>query len=391
MKSLFIILTILTSTAYAGWQIVTVDDCTGWISLTLDSTNNPHISYVLDYQTLIYAYRDNSVFLIDTVIQGGNNFLYTSLALNSHGDAHIICVEVSSGYPGWLCYVYWDGSDWQTGEPLPPPSIFSYYPSFQLNSSDYPCLSYRTYGHSLGYATWDGAEWQCEEVDTVADVWYTTSLKLDSSGNPHISYYDNTNDDLKYAYWDGFVWHLEVVDSEGSVGQYTSLELDSSGYPHISYFDDSNDDLKYAYWDGFVWHLEVVDSEGSVGEYTSMELDPTDHAHISYLDSTKDDLMYAYKYDTGIESPNNVEGCYLLPLSPNPSSGTFAVEFTIHENAVVGLCIYDVTGRLVVQTSPSEYEPGLNEVDFTDLDTGVYFCRMISGEFAATQRFVVIN
>jgi hypothetical protein len=55
-----------------------------------------------------------------------------------------------------------------------------------------------------------GTIWANEIVDSGGDVGWSSSLALDSAGNPHISYYDNTNDYLKYA-------HGVVVSPTGSI------------------------------------------------------------------------------------------------------------------------------------------------------------------------------
>ena len=85
--------------------------------------------------------------------------------------------------------------------------------------------------------------WNIQTVDSTGTVEASTSLALDSGGNPHISYQDATRKDLKYATWTGSAWRIQTVDSNGA-GYFTSLALDSAGNPHISY--EANGDLKYA-------------------------------------------------------------------------------------------------------------------------------------------------
>lgn len=450
MKFLVITLTMLISFVYGEWQTEIVDEnnCTGWTSLTLDITKDPHISYTVgfDPQSLKYAYWDSSMWHIETVI--GNRELYAcqvetvsglkqvacicpSLALDSSGVPDIsytragflqadICYTYgpdwpytlivnnsgcysslqldSSSYP-CICfssyygleYVKWDGANWQY-EMVDSSYAIWYFTSLELDYFEYPHISYYEYRDAdLLYASWDGSAWQTEVVDSEDHVGLWSSLDLDVAGHPHIAYSDSTNRDLKYAHWDGSNWQIETVDSIGAVGQWVSLDLYSSGYPCISYYDDTNKDLKYAYWDGSDWQIETVDSDGSVGQYTSLELDPAGHAHISYVDATNYNLKYAYQYVTSIEGSGDVEGCYFLPLSPNPASGTFSVKFSIPENATVELSIYDMSGRLVKQSIPTAYASGLHQISFSGLETGVYLCRMISGDFTATQSFVVIE
>ncbi|MGM0509520.1 MAG: S8 family serine peptidase [Thermoplasmatota archaeon] len=130
------------------------------------------------------------------------------------------------------------------------------------------------------------------------DGWYTVcasstfgennSLKLDSSGNPHVSYYDRAQGALGYAYWDGSQWNNETVDNDGHVGMYTSLDLNESSYPKISYYDVENKNLKYASFNGTGWEIEVVDDEGQVGTYSALVLDQSERPHILYIEKDEE-------------------------------------------------------------------------------------------------------
>ncbi len=81
----------------------------------------------------------------------------------------------------------------------------------------------------------------------------------------------------------------------------------------------------------------------------------------------------------------------LLPFYPNPACNAPSVRFGLPEVSAVELSIFDVSGRLLEQISTEEYSAGYHSVFLDELSPGIYFCRMISGEFMATQRFVVIE
>ena len=81
----------------------------------------------------------------------------------------------------------------------------------------------------------------------------------------------------------------------------------------------------------------------------------------------------------------------LLPISPNPVKGTPVIRFGLPEPASVEISIFDLSGRLVSEIHGDEYSPGFHNVLLGDFSPGIYFCRMISGDFTATQRFVVIK
>jgi hypothetical protein len=93
---------------------------------------------------------------------------------------------------------------------------------------------------------------------------------------------------------------------------------------------------------------------------------------------------------TGIEGGEDPVILALLPSSPNPSSLP-AVRFSLPEPVSVELSIFDLSGRLVRNIRGTEYMMGYHSILLDALSPGIYFCRMISGDFTATQRFVVIE
>jgi hypothetical protein len=90
-----------------------------------------------------------------------------------------------------------------------------------------------------------------------------------------------------------------------------------------------------------------------------------------------------------VESP--VREYALYGALSNPASGSAALAFSIPEQCSVKLDIFDLSGRIVAIPADGSFSPGMHQVLLDGLPPGIYFCRMISGDFTATQRFVVIE
>ena len=97
---------------------------------------------------------------------------------------------------------------------------------------------------SLNYISKTSSGWQKESIDNNLVAGHSTSLVLDSNGNPRVSY-SGTSLVLSYAIKKGGNWQIETVDNN-CYGDFPSLAVDKSGNPHISYFDVGNSKIKYA-------------------------------------------------------------------------------------------------------------------------------------------------
>jgi len=90
-------------------------------------------------------------------------------------------------------------------------------------------------------------------------------------------------------------------------------------------------------------------------------------------------------------SAGEVASFALSGAQPNPAFGSARISFAVPEMSPVEFSIYDLTGRLAVVPIQNEYMAGYHQVQLEELAPGIYFCRMVSGEFAVMQRFVVIE
>lgn len=85
------------------------------------------------------------------------------------------------------------------------------------------------------------------------------------------------------------------------------------------------------------------------------------------------------------------QAAVLLPFSPNPTTGSPVIRFGLPEPSSVEFRIFDISGRLISEIHGDEYSSGFHDIQQEDLSSGIYFCRMISEGFTATQRFVMIE
>jgi hypothetical protein len=104
---------------------------------------------------------------------------------------------------------------------------------------------------------------------------------------------------------------------------------------------------------------------------------------------TLEDITISWNME-GI-SEDDPSGFSLLPFSPNPMQSTVLIGYTVPGESIVHLSIYDVSGRLVKQIESVDSQNGYNQVVIPEFESGLYFCRMTSGDFAETRQFVVIH
>ncbi|MBL7110861.1 MAG: T9SS type A sorting domain-containing protein [Bacteroidales bacterium] len=95
---------------------------------------------------------------------------------------------------------------------------------------------------------------------------------------------------------------------------------------------------------------------------------------------------------TGINLPEiNIDGTRLIGSYPNPFTGITEIEFSLDKTGHVTLELLDITGRKVSTLLNSVQQPGKYEVplDGRNLESGIYFCRLLSGEYDRTIRLIL--
>ena len=277
----------------SAWQALVVDDLESvgqHCSLKVDGQGRPSVAYQDGTNDdLKYAAYNGTTWSVTTVASNGQTGFWPSMALDLSGRPHISYSE------GGLRYASWNGSSWE----FQTVSSQGGTSSLAIDSLGHPHIAFvdGTHQDRLQYASWNGSSWVTETIATLAGhtVMYT-SLVLDPSDRPRISYMDNAAEALWFAQDNGQSWTNEMVDNYGRAGLYTSLALDSDGDPWIGYKigrTDSSSYLKLARWDGHDWSIETVDSQA--GGWCSLAIGAYDLAHFAYMDQANMDLKYAYE------------------------------------------------------------------------------------------------
>lgn len=98
---------------------------------------------------------------------------------------------------------------------------------------------------------------------------------------------------------------------------------------------------------------------------------------------------------TGIEEEQiNPEDFYLEQNYPNPFNPSTTIRFNLPQATYVSLKIYDSLGSEIQTLIDNEYKPaGSYQIDFESqgLSSGVYFYKLITPEFIATKKMILIR
>jgi hypothetical protein len=93
-----------------------------------------------------------------------------------------------------------------------------------------------------------------------------------------------------------------------------------------------------------------------------------------------------------------VHGITLGPVSPNPFADGTVVRFDLPSAAKVRVSVYDVTGQLVRTLHDAEAAAGVHRLEWDGSDSsgrrvarGVYFVRMETGDFRASEKVVLLK
>lgn len=113
-----------------------------------------------------------------------------------------------------------------------------------------------------------------------------------------------------------------------------------------------------------------------------------------------DDWIYFYQnsHPTTAVGPTTAASVSLEQNYPNPFNPSTSIRFDLKQRAWLAISIYDATGAFVTTVASGVYPAGAGEVRWDGVDaagnrvgSGVYFCRLASGDVVLTRKMVLLK
>jgi hypothetical protein len=221
--------------------------------------------------------------------------------------------------------------------------------TIELNESFYPSDTYiRPTCDMMTDAMMAWAEWCIDEFTDVELDYFTAEW---NDGSAELSW------DVAEGYAAaGFNLYRETDDGAGKALVNGELITGESPYKYVDTV--ASPALSYDYY------LEALDESGA----------PTTHGPVR------------------LEASGGTKAAFaLMQTRPNPASGAVTFAFSVPEDTDVELVIYDIIGRKVTTVAEGPFDEGYNEytADLSNLPSGVYVYRLVTGTDSAVRKLVI--
>lgn len=341
-----------------NWVTVGVDGFTpsaaSYTSIAIDRNNIPYVAFrdaFYNYRASVMKFNGNNWVYVGSpgfsALGGGQQgALYTSLAIDKNGTPYVAYTEMSNNFNATV--MKFDGSNW--------------------------VYVGGTTGLSVGSAN-------------------NTSIVIDSNGIPYVGYEDNGNGSkATVKKFNGSDWiSLGTQGFSPGVAEYTFLAMDKNDNLYMAYEDYTNNKkASVMKFNGVNW-VTVGTAGFSGGEtvHTTIAINGNGTPYVAYSDgSTIHRSATVMKLDnnTGIKETKNNSS---LIVYPNPTQGTFQINYFSNEKSKMQLNIIDARGKTVyTETFRSDYN---NTVDLSKLAKGVYFIEIVAPDNKRINKRIVLD
>ncbi|MBU8920688.1 MAG: T9SS type A sorting domain-containing protein [Bacteroidales bacterium] len=268
----------------------------------------------------------------------------------------------------------------------------------------------------------------CEAVPGTIDTvcLYTTYFDDGASLGEHVDCTDpNWYHDTPYWSMDTLI--IEVVENPRPlhIAEQSTIEIPAGQRPVSVRFDIFNDDLCDSPCD-FTY---IVESEGLVGQaiHQTGTVDDVDHGNagmtFAVLDTRYADIcdydsltMIAWKTSDPTKRDTFVQVVHVTEMTgdpdlpvlpeqyaleqnyPNPFNPNTEIKYSLPEGGRVLIEIFDVSGRRIVVLVDEYQEAGFRSIDWdgrssdgSRVSSGIYFYRMIAGDWSSRRKMVLLR
>jgi hypothetical protein len=248
-----------------------------------------------------------------------------------------------------------------------------------------------------------GTSWTEHTVDSnFGNPWSVYAADVDGNGLMDVLGASSNDDDITW-------WDIHVFTGSGtlesSIFSVSYMPGDSISWGSVTWLCDEPDST------GLAFLVRSSDDATNMGEWSdTITVSGTSLNGILGSNDKYMQYMAVLETDNSKVSPALLEisinygvvsvaeetepvpdGIRLLPVSPNPATGAAVITFQIPEPASVTISVFDLSGRLARKIHGNDYAGGTHGIILGELPPGSYLCRMTSGEFETSQRFVVLK
>jgi hypothetical protein len=200
-------------------------------------------------------------------------------------------------------------------------------------------------------------------------------------------------------------WDFNYGDYEfiGTVTTSIESRVDFEGDVVGVFVDDQcrgiAERMYFSFDDSYYYIIQVYSNVTDGEELTFKYYDRENDEVIEYSETLtfENNMIVGDGFNTfGLSRERNLsqpEAYAISDAYPNPFNPVTSFKYTMPEDGMVQVAIYDINGRMVSELVNGYRSAGSYQVvwDANDLSSGVYMINMISGDFAAVQKVMLIK
>ena len=281
----------------------------------------------------------------ETQIEGSTEYSLFRKTITSNNNLNIVYSATSVGY----VYKYYNGTSWSSATTVTSDNPRTYCSGFSSVSNDLFVSWYKSGDTYIKYRQYDAFPLAPQNLQISV-----------SSGHPVLTWTANSEPDLSYYLVDrsedGYNW--------------------DNGIAQVSTNSFTDNDVFYnpVFEDEVYYKVRAVD----LGAHIS---NSSNTAYLNHVVIRKQNLSAA-------DFDYRLNAAY-----PNPFNPTTIISYSIKEEGLVTIKVYDVLGNEAAELVNEVKPEGFYEVEFNsiNLPSGIYFYRMQSGKFIATNKMILLR